>query len=72
MLNLGERAAVDEATEETIPGETVPVQHCTALVEEGGSQFMTFTIPVSSSVADGPYTFTVPGVDGQAIEVIVP
>ena len=43
MLNLGERAAVDEATEETIPDETVPIQHCTALVEEGGSQFMTFT-----------------------------
>lgn len=72
VLNLGERAAVDEATEETIPDETVPVQHCTALVEEGGSQFMTFTIPGPSSAADSPYTFTVPGVDGQAIEVIVP
>jgi hypothetical protein len=72
VLNLGERAAVDEATEETIPDETVPVQHCTALVEEGGSQFMTFTIARSSSTADSPYTFTVPGVDGQAIEVIVP
>jgi hypothetical protein len=72
VLNLGERAAVDEATEETIPGETVAVQHCTALVEEGGSQFMTFSIPESSS-ADNEYTFTVPGVDdGQAIEVIVP
>jgi hypothetical protein len=72
VLNLGERAAVDEATEETIPAETVAVQHCTALVEEGGSQFMTFSIPDSSSTADSPYTFTVPGVDGQAIEVIVP
>jgi hypothetical protein len=71
VLNLGERNAVDEATEETIPDETVPIQHCTALVEEGGSQFMTFRIPASST-ADNPYTFTVPGVDGQAIEVIVP
>ena len=71
VLNLGERAAIDEATEETIPGETVPVQYCTALVEEGGSQFLTFRINQASS-ADNEYTFTVPGVDGQAIEVVVP
>ena len=71
VLNLGERPAVDEATDETIPDEMVPVQYCTALVEEGGSQFMTFNIG-RSSTADSPYTFTVPGVDGQSIEVIVP
>lgn len=72
VLNLGERPAVDEATEETIPDETVPVQVCTALVEEGGSQLMTFTIAEASAAAEDPYTFTVPGVDGQAIEVVVP
>jgi hypothetical protein len=72
VLNLGERPAVDEATEETIPDETVPIQLCTALVEEGGSQLLTFEIARSSSLADSPYTFTVPGVDDQSVEVIVP
>ena len=72
VLNLGERAAVDEETDETIPGETVPVQLCTAQVEDGGSQLLTFRITKPSRYADSPYTFTVPGVDGQAIEVIVP
>lgn len=71
VLNAGERAAVDPATGEAIADQTVPVQHCTALVEDGGSQFMTFRIAQPSS-ADNPYTFTVPGIDGQSIEVIVP
>jgi len=72
VLNLGERAVVDEETEETIPGETVPIQLCTQLVEDGGSQLLTFSIDRSSSVAASPYSFTVPGVDDQAVEVVVP
>jgi len=72
VLNLGERAAVDEETEETIPDEFVPIQYCTALVEDGGSQLLTFRIPQSSAVAGTTYTFTVPGVAGQAVEVVVP
>jgi hypothetical protein len=51
--------------------EPVATQECTALVEEGGSQLLTFTIDLPS--ADfGPFQFLVPGVEGQAIEVIVP
>ncbi len=72
VLNLGERPAVDEATEETIPDETVPIQYCTALVEDGGSQLLTFSIPDSSTITGTAYSFTVPGVDGQAVEVVVP
>ena len=72
VLNLGERNAVDAETDETIPDETVPIQQCTQLVEHGGSQLLTFSIPRSSSLAASPYSFSVPGVDGQAVEVAVP
>ena len=51
--------------------EPVPTQECTQLVEEGGSQLLTFTIDLSST-AFGPFQFVVPGVEGQSIEVIVP
>ena len=49
----------------------VATQECTALVEEGGSQLMTFSIDLPSE-AYGPFQFFVPGVDDQAIEVVVP
>jgi hypothetical protein len=51
--------------------EMVPFQQCTALTEEGGSQFMTFSIFQSSAVAAEPMSFVVPGVDGAMIEVRV-
>lgn len=72
VLNLGERNAVDEETGDTIADEVVPVQRCTQLVADGGSQLLTFSIARSSAAAETPYTFTVPGVDGQAVEVVVP
>jgi hypothetical protein len=51
--------------------EPVATQQCTTLVEEGGNQLMTFTIDLPS--ADfGPFQFVVPGVEGEAIEVVVP
>lgn len=68
LLDLGETTIEDEETGET---ETVPVQQCTTLVEEGGSQLLNFSIDRPSNVY-GPYRFTVPGVDGQAIDVVVP
>jgi hypothetical protein len=49
----------------------VPAHECTALVEEGGSQLLTFTIDLPST-AFGPFQFVVPGVEGQTIGVIVP
>ena len=71
VLNLGTAAATTE-TGDTIPDETKPVQLCTQLTEEGGTQLLTFSIPVASWAASEPYSFTVPGVDGAMLEVHVP
>jgi hypothetical protein len=68
VLDLGEQDVENEETGET---ETVAHQLCTALVDEGGTQLLTFSIYEPSAVA-GPYEFFVPGVDGETIEVIVP
>jgi hypothetical protein len=72
VLDLGTRPEVDEATGETVPDAVVPNQICTALTDEGGSQFLTFSIAQPSLGAETPYRFVVPGVDGAEIEVIVP
>ncbi|CAN5727203.1 hypothetical protein BH24ACT5_BH24ACT5_29680 [soil metagenome] len=56
------------ATDEDDSG---PLELCTTLVEHGGSQFLTFELPQSSSDAIG-YEFTVPGVDTARVEVRVP
>jgi len=45
---------------------------CTTLVEPDGRQFMTLTFPKSSSQSIEPYTFTVPGVEGTEVLVVVP
>ena len=50
---------------------SVAAEQCTALVDEDGSQFLTFSIDLPSEVY-GPFRFVVPGVEDQAIEVIVP
>ena len=44
VLDLGTRPELDADGNE-IPDTEVPDQHCTALVEEGGSQFLTFYDP---------------------------
>jgi hypothetical protein len=72
VLDLGTRAEVDEATGETVPETEVPNQVCTALTEDGGTQFMTFSIAEPSDAAEAPYRFVVPGVDGAEVEVVVP
>jgi len=51
--------------------EQVPFQACTALAEESGSQFLTFTIYQSSVEAAEPMSFTVPGVEEAMVEVRV-
>jgi hypothetical protein len=56
---------------ERVDGEEVPAIQCTTLVEDGGSQVMTFEIDLPSA-AYGPFQFVVPGVDGESIEVVVP
>jgi hypothetical protein len=72
VLDLGTRPEVNEATGDTIPDTEEPNQICTTLADEDGSQFLTFTIPTSSSLAKQPYRFFVPGVDGAEMEVLVP
>jgi hypothetical protein len=72
VLDLGTRAEVDEATGDTVPDTEVPHQLCTTLVEDGGSQFLSFSIAEPSVTAESPYRFVVPGVDGAEVEVIVP
>ena len=71
VLTTGSKPALDEQGEE-IEGERVPDQRCTALAEEGGAQLLTFEINKPSATSEDPFRFTVPGVDGQAIEVVVP
>lgn len=58
--------------EATVPG---PARYCTALVEEGGAQFLTVrlgqnTRAIQANGADG-YAFVVPGTDAT-LEVVVP
>ena len=52
--------------------EQVPAQHCTALVEKGGTQLLTFTIANTSAAQDAPMTFSIPGLDAASVEVVVP
>lgn len=48
------------------------LETCTALVEQGAQQLMTFTPPQPSFAAAEPFTLFVPGVDGAVIELFVP
>ena len=71
VLDLGTRPETDE-TGDTVPDTELPDQRCTQLVEEGGSQLLTFSIATPSRYADQPYRFVVPGVDGAELLVEVP
>ena len=44
---------------------------CTQLLPQGGEQWLTFKI-AKPSIAAGPYTLTIPGLEGQSIVVVVP
>ena len=68
VLELGDNGATLSEPE----GNGQPTQRCTALVEEGGSQLLTFSIPTPSAAREEPYRFVVPGVDGAEVEVVVP
>lgn len=46
---------------------------CTTLVRgNDGSQFLSFLLPKPSIASSQPYSFTVPGVDGTEIKIVVP
>jgi|HigsolmetaAR201D_1030396.scaffolds.fasta_scaffold03599_7 hypothetical protein len=63
VLDLGSSAEGEEGA--------APAQLCTQLVEEGGSQLLTFSIPTPSIYAETPYRFIVPGVDTAELIVEV-
>lgn len=67
VLNAGTRRSDPNDPD----SEEVPFQLCTALVEEGGTQFLTFTINRSSAHVDDPMEFVVPGVEGAVVELVV-
>ncbi len=71
FLDLGTQPEVDESGA-PIDDTAVPFQFCTALVEDGGRQLMTFSIPTASAYAEAPYVMTVPGVEGAEVGVLVP
>ena len=45
---------------------------CTTLVRQNGSQLLTFRLTKPSIASALPYSFTVPGVPGASIEIVVP
>lgn len=55
----------------TRPDSEDPWQLCTQLVEDGGSQLLTFSIPTPSIYAETAYRFIVPGVDTAELPVEV-
>ena len=63
VANLGKRKVTADVTED--------VMVCTQLTDTGGEQLLTLTIPKPSS-SNGPYSFTVAGIDGQSIDLVVP
>ena len=48
------------------------LEACTSLVDKGGEQMVSVNFPKPSFAATEPYSITVPGLEGQAIEVQVP
>ena len=70
VLDLGTRPETDE-TGDTVPDTEVPNQVCTQLTEDGGSQFLTFSIVTPTRYATTSYRFIVPGVEGAEVPVEV-
>ncbi len=68
-LDLGAAVAA-EAEDEAQRSERD--QRCTSLVEEGGAQMLTVTVPVPSVAVEGGYYFFVPGVESARLELVVP
>jgi len=63
-LHYGEKEVQEGVVEE--------LHTCTQMIEEGEEQILTFRIDKPSIASEKPYTFSVPGVEDQSIEVFVP
>ncbi|MGA1142863.1 MAG: hypothetical protein ACO3V6_05990, partial [Ilumatobacteraceae bacterium] len=64
-------AAGGEASTEK-EGHSDSNETCTQLIPRGAEQALTVTYAKPSIAQEDPLTLTVPGVTGQAIEVVVP
>ncbi|MFM8857639.1 MAG: hypothetical protein ACKOI2_10660, partial [Actinomycetota bacterium] len=49
----------------------VALEACTSLIEEGNQQSVIVKIPKPSFASEEPYSITVPGLEGTAVEVLV-
>ena len=63
VVHLGKRKVTADVTEDVLV--------CTQLTNSGGEQLLTLNIPKSSN-SNGPYSFTVAGIDDQSIDLVVP
>jgi len=61
---LGTKAVQDGVVEEVLD--------CTQMIGKDHEQALTFKIAKPSMASDKPYTLTVPGLEGQSIEIMVP
>ncbi len=58
-------------TKQVTEGVVEEVVACTQLIKSGAEQLLTLSIP-KSSVANGPYSLSIAGIDDQSIDLVVP
>jgi len=71
VASLGSAMAAGMAAPED-EGHAEKNETCTQLIPQGAEQALTVKYDKPSVAQDAPLTLTVPGVAGQAIEVLVP
>ncbi|MFZ9923036.1 MAG: hypothetical protein ACO3JN_04405 [Ilumatobacteraceae bacterium] len=72
VASLGTAMAAGAETSTEKEGHSDSNETCTQLIPQGAEQALTVTYAKPSIAQEDPLTLTVPGVSGQAIEVVVP
>ncbi|MCE2710698.1 MAG: hypothetical protein RIR87_1059 [Actinomycetota bacterium] len=72
VASLGSAMAPGAEVVDNKDGHSNANETCTQLIPQGAEQALTVTYAKPSIAQDAPLTLTVPGVEGQAIEVVVP
>ncbi len=72
VASLGTAMAAGAETSTEKEGHSDSNETCTQLIPQGAEQALTVTYAKPSIAQEDPLTLTVPGVTGQAIEVVVP
>ena len=72
VASLGTAMVAGAETSTEKEGHSDSNETCTQLIPQGAEQALTVTYAKPSIAQEGPLTLTVPGVTGQAIEVVVP